>query len=485
MIGIIDYGAGNLGSVQKTFAYLDVPHRVITSADEIGGMNGIVLPGVGAFGAAAEKLRNSGFASALKEYIAADRPFLGICLGMQLLLDSSRETDGVPGLGIVKGTCLRFRQGKVPQIGWNRVNFRGKTKLFAGIPDGAYFYFLHSYYLQEEEAGLCAAVTDYHKPFTSVITRGNLWGVQFHPEKSGEAGLQVIKNWLEITKKLLRHDTAESGVVHESRVSPCPGTAKRQNVPLRSGMTVRIIPCLDVDKGRVKKGVKFKDIRDAGDPVELANFYNNQGADEITFLDIGATYQSRRILLDVVEKVSRQVFVPLSVGGGISSIEDMRRVLNAGADKVSLCSAALRDPSLLTQGAKLFGSQCIVLSIDAQRAGSSWHAFVNGGRIDSGIDALQWAEQGEKLGAGEILLNSIDRDGTKAGYDLELTRKVSQRVNIPVIASGGAGNMDHMVEAAKRGNADAILLASLLHDRELGVGEIKSYLKEKGVNVRW
>ena len=235
----------------------------------------------------------------------------------------------------------------------------------------------------------------------------------------------------------------------------------------------------------MKKGIQFKDIRDAGDPVELAQFYNNRGADEITFLDIGATHQSRRILLDVVEKVSRRVFVPLSVGGGISSVEDMRRVLNAGADKVSLCSATLRDPSLLTRGAKIFGSQCIVLSIDAQRAGTSWHAFVNGGRVDSGIDVLQWAEQGEKLGAGEILLNSIDRDGTKIGYDLELTREVSQRVNIPVIASGGAGNPGHMVEAVKKGNADAVLLASLLHDRELGVGEIKNYLEEKGVSVRW
>lgn len=250
-------------------------------------------------------------------------------------------------------------------------------------------------------------------------------------------------------------------------------------------MTIRIIPCLDVDQGRVKKGIKFTNIRDAGDPVELAKLYNNHGADEITFLDIGATYQSRQILLDVVEKVSRQVFVPLSVGGGITTIEDMRKVINSGADKVSICSAAIRNPSLLTEGAKLFGSQCIVLSIDAKRVGESWHAFLNGGRIDSGLDALQWAKQAEALGAGEVLLNSIDQDGTKAGYDLELTRKVSETVNIPVIASGGAGSMDHMVEAAKKGKADAILLASLLHNRELSLREIKKYLIEKGVNVRW
>ena len=249
--------------------------------------------------------------------------------------------------------------------------------------------------------------------------------------------------------------------------------------------TIRIIPCLDVDEGRVKKGVKFTDIRDAGDPVELAKLYNDQGADEITFLDIGATYRSRQILLDVVEKVSRCVFVPLTVGGGVTTTGDMRRALNAGADKVSVCSAAIRAPSLLTEGSKLFGSQCIVLSIDAMKEGNSWHAYLNGGRVNSGIDALQWAKQGEDLGAGEILLNSIDRDGTQAGYDLELTRNVSERVNIPVIASGGAGSPDHMVAAAKEGKADAILLASLLHDRVFGLREIKKYLKEKGVNVRW
>jgi cyclase len=249
--------------------------------------------------------------------------------------------------------------------------------------------------------------------------------------------------------------------------------------------TVRIIPCLDVDNGRVVKGVNFVDIRDAGDPVELSKLYNNQAADEITFLDIGATHKSREILLDVVESVSRQVFVPLSVGGGISSVEDMRRILEAGADKVSVCSAAIKKPDLLTEGAKIFGSQCIVLSIDAKKKGDSWTCYVSGGRIDSGIDALEWAKKGESLGAGEILLNSIDRDGTQIGYDLQLTRRVSELVNIPVIASGGAGNLEHMVEAVLKGKADAILLASLLHDRELSLPQIKEYLNKRGVSVRW
>lgn len=250
-------------------------------------------------------------------------------------------------------------------------------------------------------------------------------------------------------------------------------------------ITIRIIPCLDVDNGRVVKGVNFTDIRDAGDPAELAKLYNRQGADEITFLDIGATYKSRMILLDVVEKVSRNVFVPLTVGGGIRSVEDVRMVLKAGADKVSICSAAIKDPALLSRGARLFGAQCMVLSIDAQRCGSTWNAYIGGGRLDSDLDALEWAKKGEQLGAGEILLNSIDRDGTQIGYDLELTRRVSESVNIPVIASGGAGTKKHMADAVISGKADAILLASLLHDRQMTIPEIKAYLNRQGVNVRW
>ncbi|HDP98610.1 MAG TPA: imidazole glycerol phosphate synthase subunit HisF [bacterium] len=249
-------------------------------------------------------------------------------------------------------------------------------------------------------------------------------------------------------------------------------------------LAIRIIPCLDVDNGRVVKGVKFREIRDAGDPVELAAMYNRQGADELTFLDIGASYQSREIMIDVVERVSSEVFIPLTVGGGIREVSDMRRILNAGADKVALCTAAIKNPSLLAEGAEIFGSQCIVLSIDAKRHGDSWRAYINGGRIDSGIDAIEWARQGEKLGAGEILLNSIDMDGTKKGYDLELNRTLSEQVNIPVIASGGAGTLEQMYDAIQMGKADAVLLASLLHYGEFTVKDIKNYLKAKGVRIR-
>lgn len=247
---------------------------------------------------------------------------------------------------------------------------------------------------------------------------------------------------------------------------------------------IRVIPCLDVDEGRVVKGVKFTGIRDAGDPVELAERYNEGGADEITFLDIGATYKSREIMRGIVEAVSRRVFVPLTVGGGIRTVEDMQAILRAGADKVSVCSAALNDPALLTEGARRFGNQCIVLSIDAKRHADTWHAYKSGGRTDSGRDAVAWAIEAVERGAGEILLNSIDADGTQAGYDLELLRRVGAAVPVPVIASGGAGKLEHFTAAVREGKADALLLASLLHDGVMTIRQIKEYLRNEEVMVR-
>ena len=247
----------------------------------------------------------------------------------------------------------------------------------------------------------------------------------------------------------------------------------------------RIIPCLDFDDGRVVKGIKFKEIRDAGDPVELARFYNEQGADELVFLDIGASYKSRETLIDVVRQVSNEVFIPLTVGGGIRSTEDMRNILLAGADKIAMCTSAIKNPKLLSEGAKIFGSQCIVLSIDAKKTGDTWHAYTHGGRNDSGLDAIEWAKKGEELGAGEILLNSIDMDGMQQGYDLALNALVSEQAKIPVIASGGAGNIQHMVDAITVGKADAVLLASLVHFGDYTIPDIKEYIREKGVIVRW
>jgi cyclase len=246
----------------------------------------------------------------------------------------------------------------------------------------------------------------------------------------------------------------------------------------------RIIPCLDVDGGRVVKGVNFVNIRDAGDPVEIAEIYNKQGADEIIFLDITASSDRRDIIIDVVEKTAERVFVPLTVGGGMRNLDDIRRILRAGADKVSMNTAAVESPDLVSKAADRFGSQCIVVAIDAKAKGSSWEVFIHGGRTPAGLDVVDWAKKMEGLGAGEFMLTSMDRDGTKEGYDLRLTRTISDLVNVPVIASGGVGTLEHLYEGLTDGRADAVLAASIFHYNEFTVGDVKAYLKGRGVNVR-
>ncbi len=247
----------------------------------------------------------------------------------------------------------------------------------------------------------------------------------------------------------------------------------------------RIIPCLDVKEGRVVKGVKFVGLRDAGDPVEVARIYDEQGADELTFLDITASFEKRSILLDVVEKTAKNIFMPFTVGGGVRNTSDIRDLLNAGAEKVSINSAAVKFPELISDASKRFGSQCIVVAIDAKRSGAGkWQVYVNGGRTPVDLDAVQWAKQASALGAGEILLTSMDYDGTKDGYDLELTGAITKEVNIPVIASGGAGKPEHFYDALATAGADAALAASLFHYGELTVGQVKEFLSKKGVCVR-
>lgn len=247
----------------------------------------------------------------------------------------------------------------------------------------------------------------------------------------------------------------------------------------------RIIPCLDVRDGRVVKGVNFVNIRDAGDPVELARFYSDQGADEIVFLDITATSDGRATVADVVERIAEQVFVPLTVGGGIRTLEDFRQLLRAGADKISVNSAAVKDPGLISRAAERFGSQCVVLAIDARRRPEgSYEVVVAGGRTPTGLDAVEWARRGEALGAGEILLTSMDADGTKAGFDLEMTRAVTQAVSIPVIASGGCGSLEHFAQVFAETDCDAALAASLFHFGELTVPQVKEYLRKRKIPVR-
>lgn len=246
----------------------------------------------------------------------------------------------------------------------------------------------------------------------------------------------------------------------------------------------RIIPCLDVKNGRVVKGVSFVNLKDAGDPVECAAAYDRQGADELVLLDITATHEGRSTMTDIVRRVAQTVFIPFTVGGGITTVEDFKRLLRAGADKISVNSAAVRNPQLINDAAYKFGSQCVVCAVDAKRNGESWEVYLNGGRIPTGIDAVEWACEAEKRGAGEILLTSMDCDGQKNGYDTELTKAVSERVGIPVIASGGAGKAEHFYDALTAGKADAVLAASLFHFNELPVPELKAYLKRKGISVR-
>jgi len=246
----------------------------------------------------------------------------------------------------------------------------------------------------------------------------------------------------------------------------------------------RIIPCLDVKDGRVVKGVNFVDLKDAGDPVEIARRYDSEGADEVCFLDITASHEERKILLDVVERTAEQVFIPLTVGGGIRTLEDIRDLLRAGADKVSINTAAVGDPVLVKKAAARFGSQCVVVAVDAKRSGSGWKVYTHGGRKVTGLDAIEWSKRMEGYGAGEILLTSMDRDGTKDGYDLELTRAISEEVQIPVIASGGAGTLEHLYQGLIEGRADAVLAASIFHYREFSIQQAKEYLKSRGVSVR-
>ncbi len=246
----------------------------------------------------------------------------------------------------------------------------------------------------------------------------------------------------------------------------------------------RIIPCLDVKAGRVVKGVKFLGLRDAGDPVEIARIYDREGADELCFLDITASHENRQIILDVVARTADQVFMPLTVGGGINTLEDIRKLLRAGADKVSINTGAVARPEFVREAAETFGSQCVVVAIDAKRAGKSWEVFTHGGRNPAGIDACEWAERVAGYGAGEILLTSMDRDGTRDGYDIELTRAISERVPIPVIASGGAGNLDHIRDGLTTGKASAALAASIFHFREYTIAECKLFLHERGIPVR-
>lgn len=450
-IGVVDYGAGNLLSVGNALDALGMPVRMVEGPANLEGLGIVLLPGVGHFGAMMRSLDHAGLRDALLAHVEAGGALVGICLGFQALFEGSEEAPNVPGFGLFPGIVRRLEGvPKVPHMGWSQVS------------GGVCYYFAHSFAAPVGED--TSLLGRYGDRFSAAARRGRVAGAQFHPEKSGRAGLE----WLAAA---LRGEPKGS-----ARATGGTGRPTR-----------RIIPCLDVDAGRVVKGVHFVGLRDAGDPVELARRYAEQGADEIVFLDITATSGGRDTLVEIVEAAAREVFVPLCVGGGVRSASDAKRLLRAGADKVAVNSAALARPELIAELAEAFGSQAVVLAIDAKApsdAREGWHAFSHGGRTDTGRDVLAWARDGARRGAGEILLTSMDTDGVQSGFDLSLTRAVAEAVEVPVIASGGAGSVSDFVRVFEEGKADAALAASIFHFQEMTVGSLKAELASQGVEVR-
>lgn len=454
---IVDSGVANLASIAGSFRRLNA--GVVVSADPatVRDAARIVLPGVGAFGAGMAALRSRGLETVIRDHTSRGTPILGICLGMQMLSEASEEAPGVAGLGVVAGTCRRLpAHVRIPHLGWNSVTPEPEARLLT--PGVAAF--ANSYALREGPTGWTTAWTTHGVPFIAALEREPTLACQFHPELSGVYGAELLERWL--TGRAARPSPAGNG-------SP--------------GLRRRIIPCLDVQDGRVVKGIRFQDLRDAGDPAEQAARYEAQGADEIVILDVAASARGRSMQVETVRRVRAGLRIPLTVGGGVRSVADARCLLSAGADKVSVNTAAVRRPELLTELAQAFGCQCIVLAIDARRAADRWEVLVVGGREVARPDAVTWAHEGERLGAGEILLTSWDRDGTRAGHDVELLRAVLEAVLVPVIASGGVGTREH-VAAAFAAGADAVLAASVFHDRDETVDGIKADLAVRGIRVR-
>ena len=452
MIAIVDYKAGNLTSVKNAFSAIGAETVVTRDPETIARADRVVFPGVGAAKSAMDNLRSMGLADAVRR-AAETKPFLGICLGMQILFEHSEEDGGVDLLGMIPGRVRRFPDVagcKVPQIGWNQVN---------GATD---YYFVHSYYA---EVGPCTVgTTDYAGvTFTSEVRKGDLLACQFHPEKSGKAGLRLLEGWLA--------GTAE----------PADGCG------LKSQLTRRVIPCLDVRQGRVTKGVKFKNNVDLGDPVEMAVAYSDGGADELVFYDITASAERRPIDIGMVESVAKAIRIPFAVGGGISCLADMERVILAGAEKISVNSLAVRNPAIIAEGAAAFGRQCVVLGMDPVKSAkcpSGYEITTRGFREFTGMDAVEWAKRAAGLGAGEIVVNSVDADGTRQGFELELTRMIAEAVDVPVVASGGAGAPEHLVTVFREAKADAAIVAGMIHSGEYTITDIKRVMSGAGVPTR-
>ena len=523
MITLLDYGAGNVRSVINAIESLGESVKVAEGPEDIIKAQKLVFPGVGAFGNMMAILHEKQFVEPLKSYLLSDRPFFGICLGMHALFESSEEALGTQGLGIFKGTVRRFQTAlAVPHIGWNGIRIKQPSRIFRDLSGGEKFYFVHSFYVVPKDSTVVMTTTDYGYEFVSGVQKGNLIATQFHPEKSGPAGLSLLKNFLD---------------ADQDTIAP-----HQPDAPTH--LAKRIIACLDVRTNDqndlvVTKGDQYDvrekgEVRNLGKPVQLAQRYYEEGADEITFLNITGFRDfplEDMPMLEVLKQTSRKVFVPLTIGGGIrdytdtngrryAALEVAATYFRSGADKISIGSDAVTivenylqtgkadGQSAIESISRIYGSQAVVISVDPRRVYVNhpdqvphvviptkikgpkdeqfcWYqCTVKGGREGRPLDAVTLAKACQELGAGEILLNCIDRDGTKSGFDLELIRAVKSSVTIPVIASSGAGSVEHFIEVFSQTGVESALAAGIFHRREVPIEAVKRFLKNK-VEIRY
>ena len=518
MITLLDYGAGNVRSVINAIESLGQKVKVVSDVDDILSAERLVFPGVGNFGSMMRILNDKNYVDPLKDYLFSDRPFLGICLGLHALFEKSDEAPDTKGLGLISGYVKKFNIDRsVPHIGWNGINIKKVSRIFNGLRGDEKFYFVHSFHVETEDDSVVLTTTDYDVEFVSGIQKANVTATQFHPEKSGDAGIKILKNFVE----------------------PSNGEKAPAYVLEKTRLAKRIVACLDVrsnDQGDlvVTKGDQYDvrengDVRNLGKPVELARTYYEEGADEITFLNITGFRDfplEDMPMMDVLKQTSKNVFVPLTIGGGIrnytdksgreyTTLEVATEYFRSGADKISIGSDAVliaeeylrtgkkTGNSSIEQISKVYGAQAVVISIDPRRVYVSspektthqviktekkgpsgeeycWYqCTIKGGREGRDLDAITLAQVCEKLGAGEILLNCIDKDGTDSGYDIELINAVKDAVTIPVIASSGAGCVEHFYEVFTETEAEAALAAGIFHRKEVSIPDVKNYLSNK------